>query len=171
MAVISLSSSACRGVAASYHNSRLLSTAKAPVKTLDRLPRDGYFACMYRGYPFSALVGQEDLKTALLLCAVDPGIGGLLIQGDKGTAKTTAVRGLAALLEEYRPLPREESLVLEGDMPGSVPLRGSILTELPLNAHGRPYNRLDSPGEYPERGHPPLRTGAPGPGPRGNPLR
>ncbi|WP_319475516.1 ATP-binding protein [Marispirochaeta aestuarii] len=134
MAVISLSSSACRGVAASYHNSRLLSTANAPVKTLDRLPRDGYFACMYRVYPFSALVGQEDLKTALLLCAVDPGIGGLLIQGDKGTAKTTAVRGLAALLKEYRPLPREESLVLEGDMPGSVPLRGSILTELPLNA-------------------------------------
>ncbi|WP_319559695.1 AAA family ATPase [Marispirochaeta sp.] len=89
---------------------------------------------MYRVYPFPALVGQEDLKTALLLCTVDPTIGGVLIQGDKGTAKTTAVRGLAALLEEYKPLYRAESLPLAGDMPGEVPLRSSILTELPLNA-------------------------------------
>lgn len=49
-------------------------------------------------YPFSALVGQPLLKQALLLCAVNPGIGGVLIRGDKGTAKSTAVRGLSAVM-------------------------------------------------------------------------
>ena len=53
-------------------------------------------------YPFSAIVGQEDLKLALLLNAVNPKIGGLLIRGEKGTAKSTAVRALAALLPEIR---------------------------------------------------------------------
>jgi len=51
-------------------------------------------------FPFSALVGQELLKTALLLNAVNPGISGVLVRGDKGTAKSTAVRALAALLPE-----------------------------------------------------------------------
>lgn len=49
-------------------------------------------------YPFSALVGQDRLRLALLLCAVHPEIGGVLIRGEKGTAKSTAVRGLAAVL-------------------------------------------------------------------------
>jgi magnesium chelatase subunit D len=49
-------------------------------------------------YPFAALVGQEPLKTALLLNAVYPGIGGVLVRGEKGTAKSTAARSLAALL-------------------------------------------------------------------------
>jgi magnesium chelatase subunit D len=48
--------------------------------------------------PFSAVVGQEHARLALLLGAVDPGIGGVLLSGEKGTAKTTLVRGLAALL-------------------------------------------------------------------------
>ena len=51
-------------------------------------------------YPFSALVGQEKLKTALLLNLVEPRLGGVLIQGEKGTAKSTAVRGLAELMDE-----------------------------------------------------------------------
>jgi len=49
-------------------------------------------------YPFTAIVAQEELKLALSLCAVDPGIGGVLAFGDRGTGKSTAVRALAALL-------------------------------------------------------------------------
>jgi magnesium chelatase subunit D len=53
-------------------------------------------------YPFAALVGQEQLKTALLLIAAHPGIGGVLIRGEKGTAKSTAARALATLLPPVR---------------------------------------------------------------------
>ena len=53
-------------------------------------------------YPFTALVGQDQMKLALLLNAVDPRVGGVLIQGDKGTAKSTAVRGLAKVLPMHR---------------------------------------------------------------------
>ncbi len=49
-------------------------------------------------YPFSAIVGHDRLRLALLLCAVRPEIGGVLIRGEKGTAKSTAVRALGALL-------------------------------------------------------------------------
>ncbi|KUI25060.1 hypothetical protein AU196_07170 [Mycobacterium sp. IS-1742] len=49
-------------------------------------------------YPFSAIVGHDRLLLALLLCAVRPEIGGVLIRGEKGTAKSTAVRGLAHIL-------------------------------------------------------------------------
>ena len=49
-------------------------------------------------YPFSAIVGHEQLRLALVLCAVRPEIGGVLIRGEKGTAKSTAVRGLAHVL-------------------------------------------------------------------------
>ena len=49
-------------------------------------------------YPFAAVVGHDDLRLALLLNAVHPAIGGVLVRGEKGTAKSTAVRALAALL-------------------------------------------------------------------------
>ena len=48
--------------------------------------------------PFSSVVGQDDAKLALLLAAVEPRLGGVLLRGDKGSAKTTLARGLAALL-------------------------------------------------------------------------
>ncbi len=50
------------------------------------------------GYPFSAVLGADEMRLALLLNAVSPAIGGVLVRGEKGTAKSTAVRGLAALL-------------------------------------------------------------------------
>ncbi len=53
---------------------------------------------MVTSFPFSALIGQEALKTALLLNAVDPLIGGVLIRGHKGSGKSTAARALASLL-------------------------------------------------------------------------
>ncbi|MET7295176.1 putative cobaltochelatase [Streptomyces griseoloalbus] len=51
-------------------------------------------------YPFTAVVGQEDLRLALLLNAVSPAVGGVLVRGEKGTAKSTAVRALSALMPE-----------------------------------------------------------------------
>jgi len=51
-------------------------------------------------FPFTAIVNQDEMKTALILNVIDPSIGGLLIMGEKGTAKSTAVRALADLLPE-----------------------------------------------------------------------
>ncbi len=51
-------------------------------------------------FPFTAIVNQEDMKLGLILNVIDPSIGGLLIMGEKGTAKSTAVRALADLLPE-----------------------------------------------------------------------
>jgi magnesium chelatase subunit I len=53
-----------------------------------------------RVFPFSAIVGQETLKQSLLLNVINPGLSGVLIRGEKGTAKSTAVRALADILPE-----------------------------------------------------------------------
>ena len=53
---------------------------------------------MAAAFPFSAIVGQEDMKRALLIAAIDPRVGGVLAFGDRGSGKSTAIRALAALL-------------------------------------------------------------------------
>src|SRR4051794_39012052 len=60
-------------------------------------PQEG---CEVRTFPFSAVVGSDDMALALILAAVSPEIGGVLVRGEKGTAKTTMVRGLAAVLPD-----------------------------------------------------------------------
>ncbi|MHC5827283.1 MAG: magnesium chelatase ATPase subunit I, partial [Nostoc sp.] len=51
-------------------------------------------------FPFTAIVGQEEMKLALLLNVIDPKIGGVMIMGDRGTGKSTTIRALADLLPE-----------------------------------------------------------------------
>lgn len=53
---------------------------------------------MALAYPFSAIIGQDEMKLALLIAATDPDVGGVLVFGDRGTGKSTAIRALAALL-------------------------------------------------------------------------
>ena len=52
-------------------------------------------------YPFTAIVGQDEIEVGPLLNAINPSIGGVLIEGEKGTQKSTAVRALANLLPPY----------------------------------------------------------------------
>jgi magnesium chelatase subunit D len=93
-------------------------------------------------YPFSALVGQDAMRRALVLAAVHPGLGGVLVRGSKGAAKSTAVRALAALLPEvevfdgdpFRRAPGED--VPGWPLPEGAPLvrRPVALVNLPVGA-------------------------------------
>ncbi|HZD38539.1 MAG TPA: ATP-binding protein, partial [Actinomycetes bacterium] len=96
-------------------------------------------------FPFSALVGQPDLALALLLNAVSPAIGGVLVRGEKGTAKSTAVRGLSRLLPRIQVVDgcpfNCDPWAPDGDCPaGTHPLgaprrrRPAPLVELPVGA-------------------------------------
>lgn len=100
-------------------------------------------------FPFPALVGQERMQTALLLNAVDPAIGGVLISGHKGTGKSTAVRALARILPQievvvgcaYHCAPDDERLMCPSCLDryraaGPLPslLQPMPLVELPLSA-------------------------------------
>ena len=75
-------------------------------------------------FPFSAVVGQDDLRLALLLNAVSPAVGGVLVRGEKGTAKTTTVRALAALLPAVPVVRRKVSVVGVGRMVSVIRLIG-----------------------------------------------
>ncbi len=57
---------------------------------------------MRTAFPFSAIVGQDEMKLALTIAAIDPAVGGVLVFGDRGTGKSTAVRALAAVLPTMR---------------------------------------------------------------------
>jgi magnesium chelatase subunit D len=80
-----------------------------------------------RRFGFSDVVGQEDLKLALLLAAVDPAIGGVLLRGDKGAGKTTLARGFAALLPGDAPFVELPLGATEDRVLGSIDL-GVALT-------------------------------------------
>jgi magnesium chelatase subunit D len=77
-------------------------------------------------FPFSAVVGHESLRMALLLCAVDPGIGGVLLRGQKGSAKTTLARGLATLLPGDAPFVELPVGASEDRLVGSIDLRAAL---------------------------------------------
>ena len=80
-------------------------------------------------FPFSAIVGQDEMRRALLIAAVDPRIGGVMVFGDRGTGKSTAVRALAALLP---PIPAASAGYQDG-----TPRKGSVpvpFVDLPLGA-------------------------------------
>ena len=83
-------------------------------------------------FPFSEVVGQDDAKLALTLAAVDPLIGGVLLRGHKGSAKTTLARGLAAMLGRFTELPlgtTEDRLI--GTLDVTSALAGGELTFRP----------------------------------------
>src|SRR5438876_9217011 len=79
-------------------------------------------------FPFSAIVGQDMLKRALLLGVIQPSLGGVLIRGTKGVAKTTAVRALAALLPP-RPLVELPLGATEDRVLGSLHLEKALRGE------------------------------------------
>jgi magnesium chelatase subunit D len=78
-------------------------------------------------FPLSALVGQDDLKLALLLHAVDPGLGGVLIRGEKGSGKSTAARGLAALMPGPAPFVELPLGATEDRVIGSLDLEAALV--------------------------------------------
>ena len=78
-------------------------------------------------FPLSAMVGQEDLKLALLLHAVDPGLGGVLIRGEKGSGKSTAARGLAALMPGPAPFVELPLGATEDRVIGSLDLEAALV--------------------------------------------
>nr|YP_009033847.1 magnesium chelatase subunit of protochlorophyllide reductase [Mesotaenium endlicherianum]AHZ11230.1 magnesium chelatase subunit of protochlorophyllide reductase [Mesotaenium endlicherianum] len=100
-------------------------------------------------FPFTAIVGQEEMKLALLLNVVDPKIGGVMIMGDRGTGKSTTVRALVDLLPEIEVVaddpfnsdPRDPELMSEevreritADQPLSVISTKISMVDLPLGA-------------------------------------
>lgn len=87
------------------------------------------------GYPFSAVAGQEETRLALLLAAVNPSIGGVLLRGQKGTAKSTIVRGLARLLPTG-PLRTLSLGATEDRVAGGLDLEASIVSGRPVCSPG-----------------------------------
>lgn len=92
-------------------------------------------------YPFTAIVGQEDMKLALILNAIDPSLGGVLLRGDKGSAKSTTARALAEILGEVPfinlPLGVTEDRLLGGlDLEQTLKGQPALKPGLLQQAHG-----------------------------------
>ena len=81
---------------------------------------------MKHPFPFSAIVGQAEMKRAMILTAIDPSIGGVLVFGDRGTGKSTAVRALAALLP---PITAVKGCPISSETPAGVPEWAGITTK------------------------------------------
>jgi len=87
---------------------------------------------MTQPFPFSAIVGQDEMKQAMILTAIDPSIGGVLVFGDRGTGKSTAVRALAGLLPPIRMVdgcPVNSPSM--GDVPGWATVDSKQVVEAP----------------------------------------
>lgn len=82
-------------------------------------------------FPFSAIVGQTELKQALVLTAIDPSIGGVLALGDRGTGKSTAIRALASLLPE---VPITDHPYLDPSPREGAVTKPAPVVDLPLGA-------------------------------------
>ncbi len=97
---------------------------------------------MTPSFPFSAIVGQEEMKQALLIACVEPRIGGVLIFGDRGTAKSTAVRALAGLLppietyenDPYNSAPGQPTINGHDKNRGAQTVKPTPVVDLPLGA-------------------------------------
>jgi len=94
-----------------YSFAMSLSATAAPAKAAVQRPV----------FPFTAIVGQEEMKLALLLNVIDPRIGGVMIMGDRGTGKSTTIRALAALLPEIE--------VVAGDPFNSHPTQRELMSD------------------------------------------
>ena len=94
---------------------------------------------MSTAFPFSAIVGQEQMKLAMILTAIEPRLGGVLVFGDRGTGKSTAVRALAALLP---PITVVDGCPVNSASPADCPDWANITTTA---THQRPTPVIDLP--------------------------
>ena len=127
-------------------------------------------------YPFSAIVGQDEMKLAILIAAVDPSVGGVLILGDRGSGKSTAVRALASLLPKIPAVlgcrfscdPADEAGLCEdcrspqGRRPAQDPSRAGPFGRPSARRDRRPGRRRARSGAGADPGHQGVRAGPPG---------
>jgi len=90
-------------------------------------------------FPFSAIVGQDEMKQAMILTAIDASIGGVLVFGDRGTGKSTAVRALAALLPSIKAI---KGCPINAEKAAEVPAWAGLTTK---RAHTTPTPVVDLP--------------------------